>query len=71
MYDLDLAAYLSMRGIALAESYRDGREFLFTFLDTDTKIPQTVIEYVNSEAARFADSVRRLKKVTLSQPRRW
>lgn len=68
VYDLDLAAYLSMRDIPLAESYRYDREFIFRFLDPENKINALTIEYVNSESARFADAQRRLKKVIISRP---
>lgn len=67
VYDLDFAAFLLMHGVALAESYRDGREFMFKFLDTDNKIKDLAITYANSESAKFADCVRRLKKVTIAQ----
>lgn len=67
VYDLDFAAFLLMHGVALAESYRDGREFMFKFLDTNDKIKELSIVFANSESAKFADCVRRLKKVTIAQ----
>lgn len=66
VYDLDFAAYLLMRDVALAESMRDGREFRFTFRDDGSRIPDLAMEYVNSESAKFAGAVRRLKKVTMN-----
>jgi len=71
VYDLDLASYLSMRDLPLAESYRDEREFMFRFLDPDNRVEQLAIDFVNSESAKFASAVRRIKKITLSQPRKW
>lgn len=70
IYDLDLAAYLTMRTLPLAESIRMGREFIFRFFDPDGKVGSLAIDYVNSEAARFADAQRRLKKVVISRPAR-
>lgn len=67
VYDLDFAAYLLMNNVPLAESFRDGREFMFKFLDQAKLIPQLSIQYANSESAKFADCVRRLKKVTIAQ----
>lgn len=67
VFDLDFAAFLLMHNIPLAESYRDGREFMFKFLDVDKTIPSLAIQYANSESAKFADCVRRLKKVTIAQ----
>ena len=71
VYDLDMASYLSMRDLALAESYRYEREFVFRFQDPEGRIAKLTIEYVNSEAARFADAQRRLKKVIISRPAQW
>lgn len=71
VYDLDLAAYLSMCGLPLAESLRLEREFIFRFLDKENRIGALAIDYVNSESARFADAQRRLKKVVISSPTRW
>lgn len=69
VYDLDLAAYLSMKDLPLAQSERYGREFIFKFFDPTLRISKLAIEYVNSESARFADAQRRLKKVIISRPR--
>lgn len=70
IYDLDLAAYLSMRNVPLASAESFGREFLFHFADPGNQIPQLTVEYVNSEAAKFADAQRRLRKVLISRPRK-
>lgn len=67
VYDLDFAAFLLMHNVPLAESFRDGREFMFKFLDSEKLIPNFAIQYANSESAKFADCVRRLKKVTIAQ----
>ena len=66
VFDLDFAAFLLMHGVALAQSFRDGREFLFKFLDQHDRIKQLAIDFANSESAKFADCVRRLKKVTIA-----
>jgi hypothetical protein len=66
VYDLDFAAFLSMHNVPLAEAFRDGREFLFKFVDPDNKIKELAIVFANSESAKFADCVRRLKKVTIA-----
>ncbi len=66
VFDLDFAAFLLMHGVPLAESFRDGREFLFKFLDQQNKIKELAITFANSESAKFADCVRRLKKVTIA-----
>ncbi len=67
VYDLDFASYLLMHNVPLAESYRDGREFMFKFLDPNSQIRDLAIKFANSESAKFADCVRRLKKVTIAQ----
>jgi hypothetical protein len=71
IYDLDFAAYLLMRGVALAEAFRNGREFLFRFYDPESQIPKLSVEFTNSESARFGESCRRLKKVVYSVGSRW
>lgn len=68
VYDLDFAAYLLLRNVPLAEANRSGREFTFVFHDTTGLIGKLSVEYMNSESARFADAVRRLKKVVFSNP---
>jgi hypothetical protein len=68
VYDLDFAAYLLLRNVPLAEATRSGREFTFVFQDPEGLIAKLSVEYMNSESARFADAVRRLKKVVFSQP---
>jgi hypothetical protein len=56
-----------MHGIALAASYRNGREFLFKFHDDSNRVADLAIAFANSESAKFADCVRRLKKVTVTR----
>jgi len=65
VYDLDFASFLLMHGVVIAESYRDGREFLFKFYDPEGNVAKLAITYANSESAKFADCVRRIKKITI------
>jgi hypothetical protein len=65
VYDLDFAAFCHMSGLCVADMIEDSRSrgrFKFIFRGTSEKIAQLSVAYTNSECAKFADAVRRLKK---------
>lgn len=78
VYDLDFAAYCLMQGMLIGDMVesdpppsrgRRGRgpvQFLFLFKDPDGQIGQLSVDYTNSESARHADAVRRMKKAVRS-----
>jgi hypothetical protein len=74
VYDLDFAAYCHMRGLLVGDMVESdspkGRrgpvQFLFLFKDPEGQIAQLSVDYTNSESARHADAVRRLKKAVRS-----
>jgi hypothetical protein len=67
VYDLDFAAYCSMRGVTVADMIETyPRQYLFLFADGEDKIPTLAVDYTNSESARHADCVRRIKKAIRS-----
>lgn len=70
VYDLDFAAYCLMRDLAIADMVEEwGRRpsrFIFTFNGTKDEIRRLAAEYTNSDCAKFADAVRRLKKAVRS-----
>jgi len=81
VYELDFAAYCLMRELPIADlveekdrqNGRKSREaqfnyFIFHFADPDKRIVQLSLDYANSESAKFADCVRRLKKTVRSVP---
>ena len=73
VYDLDFAAYCSMQGLDLADMVEtDRRQFLFLFADPlPARVPKLSVDYTNSESAKHADCVRRIKKAIRSTaPRR-
>lgn len=74
VYDLDFAAYCLMRDLPIADMIEEGGgrgtrgplRYLFVFQDFDGRITQLSVDYTNSESARHADCVRRLKKAIRS-----
>ncbi len=71
--DFDFAAYLNMQGVPLVDAVRvNDRECIFTFVNQKTDeapegaVKQASIKFANSEAARFADALRRMKKTIYS-----
>ncbi len=70
VYDLDTAAWLLMKGVAVAEARKlNNREIIVIFYDKDARIPKLVIDFLNSEANVFANAVRSLKKACWSSER--
>ena len=74
VYDLDLAAWVHMHGVAIYEATRFGPELVVTFYDPspengDGEVDRYAIRWLNSEAAKFAGHVRQLKKIALSTGR--
>lgn len=71
VYDIDLSAWLHMHGVVITDAYKVRRESIITFYDPDTenKIDSLVVNWLNSESARFASAVRQIKKVCLSTER--
>ena len=72
VYDIDLAAWVHLNGVAIADAFKIGRESVITFYDPEEKneVSALTIEWLNSEAARFASAVRQIKKVCLSTGRK-
>jgi hypothetical protein len=71
--DFDFAAFLLMEGARFVDARRiSDREHIFIFQDqvnleeVPSQIRALSIKYVNSESARFADALRRIKKTTYS-----
>jgi hypothetical protein len=71
VYDIDLAAWLHLKGVAIADAYKVNRESVITFFDPkdEDQISKLVVDWLNSEAANFASAVRQIKKVCLSTDR--
>lgn len=61
--DLDTAAWLVMNDTPVAEAVqtRPG-QYEITFLDRDDRVSKLVVAFLNSEALRFANAIRSLKK---------
>jgi hypothetical protein len=63
-----MAAWLHLNGVAISEAYKVGRESIITFYDPQDAdvISKLAVDWLNSEAAKFAGAVRQIKKVCLS-----
>ncbi len=61
--DLALAAYWKMRGLVIVRATRRGKEFEFLFHDPDGRADELAMEFANSEAQRFDNEVRAIKKL--------
>jgi hypothetical protein len=74
VYDLDFAAYCLMCGLSIetlengstTQRPHEAARFLFLFHDPEGRIDKLSIEYTNSESAKHADCVRRIKKAMRS-----
>jgi hypothetical protein len=73
VYDLDFAGYCMLRDLPIADMVETGSsngrgpiQFLFSFNDPDGQITQLSVDYTNSESAKHADCVRRIKKAIRS-----
>lgn len=75
VYDLDFASYCLMRDLPIADMVEITRpngkghgpaHYVFLFRDTDQCIDSLSVDYTNSESAKHADCVRRLKKAIRS-----
>jgi hypothetical protein len=72
VYDLDFAGYCLMRELPVvdmletAKNGKDIAQFVFAFLDKEGLISQLSVDYTNSESAKHADCVRRIKKAIRS-----
>lgn len=71
VYDLDMAAWLHLHTIPIAEAFKSGRATIIVFLDPEDqdRINTLAVDWLNSEAAKFASAVRQLKKVTFATQR--
>lgn len=76
VYDLDFAAYCLMRDLIIADMVEEHRgknrgppRYLFLFQDGENRMSQLSVDYTNSESAKHADCVRRLKKAIRSTKR--
>jgi len=72
VYDIDMAAWLHMNNVAIAKAFKIGKESVITFLDPvqEERIDELSIDWLNSEAAKFASCVRQIKKVCLATKNR-
>jgi hypothetical protein len=72
VYDIDIAAWLHLNKVPIVEAQKAGRETVVTFYDPQdqNRIPDLMVTWLNSEAARFASAVRQIKKVSYSTERR-
>ena len=73
VYDLDFAGYCVMRDVEIVDMIKtrsggNGRpdQYLFLFHDKGEEIARLSVEYTNSESAKHADCVRRIKKAIRS-----
>lgn len=73
IFDLDFAAYCLVRGLIIADMVEEGFKrngrppnYRFVFKAEPQDIVSASVDYTNSECARFADCVRRLKKAIRS-----
>jgi hypothetical protein len=57
-----------MNNVPIVEACKTGKESKVIFYDPvqSEKIPQLSVDWLNSEAARFAGAVRQIKKVCFS-----
>jgi hypothetical protein len=73
VYDLDFAGYCCLQSLAIVDMIESGsarqrgkgshsKQYVFVFKATAEKIASVCVDYANSESARHADCVRRLKK---------
>ena len=71
VYDIDMAAWLLMNRVNIVNACKDGREAVVTFQDPleDDRIAKLSIDWLNSEAAKFANAVRSIKKICFSTGR--
>lgn len=69
--DLDTSAYVYLRGVAYARGKQLGpTDYELVFHDPNGLVESLVVEFTNDVCARYADAIRRLKKVILKPPRR-
>jgi hypothetical protein len=72
--NLDFAAYCAIRNLPIAGSTstkgsrNNPRQYLYLFSDPEDEIEQLALDYLNSEAAKHADAIRRLKNMTSIVP---
>lgn len=71
VYDLDFAAYCLLRDLPIADMIEEGTSrgpsrYRFVFHDVERQIVHLSVDYTNSESAKHADCVRRLKKAIRS-----
>ncbi len=62
--DLDIAAWLKLRGFEVVEasrSDRDRKKFRFVFKDTEGKATDMIVKFAGSEAHDFANALRTMK----------
>ena len=62
--DLALAAFLLMQGISLLSAKKDASgKFKFTFDDSDVRVQDLAVQFVNSDFSKFDNHVRNLRKL--------
>ena len=64
--DIALAAYLKLKGLQLVDCGRDDK-FFFTFEDPEDQAGQMALDFANSDARRYDDEMRSLKKIIYSK----
>jgi len=64
-HDLSVAAYLKMKGAKLISASREEGKFNFVFDGNETELSKLMLEFVNSDCAKFDHEVRNLKKLVV------
>ena len=65
--DLALAAFLLMQGVSLVSAKKDASgKFKFTFDDSDVRVQDLAVQFVNSDFSKFDNHVRNLRKLMYS-----
>ena len=68
--DLDTAGYVYLKMVPYVRGIQVGpAEYEIVFYDPEQKVEQLIVEFTNAECSRYADAIRRLKKVIIKPPR--
>lgn len=68
--DLDTAGYIYFAGAAYIRGKQIGpTEYEIVFYDPERAVEALVVEFTNDKCSRYADAIRRLKKVIVKPPR--
>lgn len=68
--DLDTAGYVYLSEVPYVRGRQVGpTEFEIVFYDPEQRVERLVVEFTNDKCSRYADAIRRLKKVIIKPPR--